>query len=214
MQRGSAQLVLIILILGVASATGSYLYLNLSKSKPNISPVSSAGEVRQVSGDQTHSDELNFQFDYAKDLKVIQDSEEEFNKRGSGDFRKNFRGYVGYEPGKSLGAVAVLDDTRSYETNPFSIWVFDNPNNLTVEAWFDKYWYYPFLWGVFDYTSKGHVRLDQEATISGKVAKYKTVSYQPGSPKYVYIPNDKKMYLLRVIGESGEKILSTFNFLQ
>ena len=141
-------------------------------------------------------------------------TEEEFNKRGNGDFRKNFKGYVGYEPGEPFGAVVVLDKEGSYDASPFSVWVFNNSNVLTIEQWFDKYWYYPYLWGVFDYTSKSHVALDTEATVSGQQARYKIVAYQPGKPKFVYIAKDQKMYLFRVIGDSGDKILSTFKFLK
>ena len=155
---------------------------------------------------------LGFELKFTKDLTVKEDSEEEYNKRGNGNYRKNFNGYVGYEPGKVLGAVVVLDKTGSYDINPFSVWVFENPNNLTPDDWFSKYWYYPFLWGVFDYTSKGHVALDQEATISGKPAKSKIVSYQVGKPNYIYISKDQKMYLFRIIGETGDKILSGFKF--
>ena len=157
---------------------------------------------------------LGIEFSYGKDLTVKEDSEDDFNKRGNGDFRKNFTGYVGYEPGKVLGAVAVLGKDRNYDTNPVSVWAFDNPDNLIPDGWFDKYWYYPYLWGVFDRTSKGHVALDKEATISGQPAKYKIVSYQPGKPKFVYMSKDQKMYLLRVIGEAGDKILSSFKFLE
>lgn len=157
---------------------------------------------------------LGFEFGYPKDFSVKEDSEEDFNKRGNGDFKKNFKGYVGYEPGKVLGAVAVLDKSNSFDTNPLSVWVFDNPDNLTIDRWFENYWYYPYLWGVFDYTSKSHITLDEEASVSGQPAKSKIVSYQPNSPKFMYVAKDKKMYLFRVVGESGEKILSNFKFLK
>lgn len=210
MEKGSAQLLLIILVL--AAALGGYFYLSQPKSSINSSPAINK-VTSSVSNIQTYSNsQFNFEFKYAKDLKVTKDSEEEFNKRGGGDFRKNFKGYVAYEPGKFLEAVAVLGKDNSYDINPFSVWVFDNPNDISIDSWFEKYWYYPFLWGVFDYVSKGHVTLDKEATVSGVMAKSKIVSYQPGSPKYVYLSREKKMYLLRVIGENGDKILSTFKF--
>lgn len=180
--------------------------LNLQSPVTNVSPVSKISTyTNQV---------LGFEFEYPKEFSVKEDSEEQFNKRGNGDYRKNFKGYVGYEPGEAVGAVVVLGQDGRYDTNPFAVWVFNNDNNLTIEQWFKDYWYYPFLWGVFDYTSKGHIALDKEATISGQSAKYKIVSYQPGSPKFMYVANKEKMYLFRVIGETGEKILSTFKFLE
>ncbi|MDP3758856.1 MAG: hypothetical protein Q8Q86_03985, partial [Candidatus Daviesbacteria bacterium] len=120
-----------------------------------------------------------------------------------------------YEPGEVLGAVVVLDQGNDFETSPFTIWVFNNDSNLTIEQWFKDYWYYPILWGVFDYTSKGHIALDQEATISGQIAKYKIVYYQPGSPKFMYVAKNEKMYLFRIIDDAkhtGDQILSSFKF--
>lgn len=210
MQKGTVQLLLIlataIIILG-----GVYFYQGTKRNNlPQISRLTSSAEVKFNDYSNTN---LEFAFKYAKDLIAKVDSEENFNKRGNGDFRKNFTGYVGYEPGKVLGAVVVLSKDQNYDTNPFSVWVFDNTDNLTIDSWFNKYWYYPYLWGVFDWVSKGHVTPDTEATISGRLAKSKIVSYQPGKPKFVYISNDNKMYLFRMIGESGDKILSTFSFL-
>lgn len=210
MQKGSALLFVILVGLVLAVIVGGYVYLNKLRSNPQSQITSQVSNT-----DKTyHNTALNFEFRYVgKDLSVKEDSEEGFNKRGNGDFRKNFKGYVQYEPGTFLGAVVVLGKDNSYDTNPFTLWVFADPDDITIDKWFDKYWYYPFLWGVFDFESKGHVTLDKEATVSGVMAKYKIVSYQPGSPKYVYISKGKKMYLFRIIGAAGEKVLSTFKFL-
>ena len=211
MQKGTAPLFIIIAGLLVIGLIGVFA-LGLTKSPVTEFPlkITTPAPVSLTYQNQN----LGFEFRYSvKGFTAKEDSEEEFNKRGNGDFRKNFKGYVGYEPGKSLGAAVVLDKANSFNNSPFAVWVFDNPGNLTVDGWFDKYWYYPYLWGVFDWTSKGHVAPDKEATISGTPAKYKIVVYQPGQPKFVYISKDKKMYLIRAIGESGDKILSTFKFL-
>ncbi len=236
MQRGSVHIVALVGILVLVLVTAEVYYLGKVKSVKELQKAPDAPIVsnqapqkqepeadislqipsitaaKQPEFNDYSNSELGFKFDYSLNLSVKTDSEEEFNQRGNGNFRKNFTGYVGYEPPKPLGAVAVLDQDLSFDKNPFSVWVFDNPNNLTAESWFDKYWYYPFVWGVFDYTSKGHIALDQEATVSGQVAKYKIVAYQPGSPKFMYISKDGRMYLFRVIGEVGDKILSGFRF--
>lgn len=222
----------VILVVGEVYYFGYVKSVKIPKTEQSVPVISNKGPEKQepegngllqspkiTSAKQPESNdylnsELGFGFKFAKDLNVKADSEEEFNKRGNGDFRKNFKGYVGYEPGKVLGIVAVLDQTNSFDNNPLTLWVFENPDNLTTEDWFTKYWYYPFLWGVFDYTSKGHITPDTEATISGILTKYKIVSYQPGSPKYFYLVNNGKMYLFRIIGELGNQILSTFRFIQ
>lgn len=211
MQKGSAQLLLIFIFVIIIFG-GVYFYQSTIKESYLQNPNFTTSKQPESNG-YLNSD-FGFGFKYSKDLILKVDSEEEFNKRGNGDFRKNFKGYVGYEPGKFIGAVAILDKTNSFETNPFTVWVFENQDNLTVDSWFNKYWYYPFIWGVFDYTSKGHIALDQEATISGQLAKSKVVSYQPGQPKFIYVAKDKKMYLLRVIGNTGNIILSSFKFNQ
>lgn len=205
MQKGSAPLFLIIATFVSAVFLGT---LFLQRPGTKVTPQNQPGT------ENYSNTEFGFGFKYSKELLVKNDTEAEFNKRGNGDFRKNFRGYVGYEPGKVLGAVAVLGKDENYETNPFYVWIFNNDNSLTIDTWFKDYWYYPFLWGVFDWTSKGHVTPDSEATISGQQAKYKIVFYQPGKPKFIYISKDKKMYLFRIIGETGDKILSSFKFLK
>lgn len=155
---------------------------------------------------------LAFQLIYAKDFNVKEDAEEEFNKRGNGDFRKNFKGYVQYDPGKFLGAVVVLDKTKSYDTNPFTVWVFDNPTDLTIDGWYKLYWYYPFVWGDFTYTGKFELAPKDEATVSGQLGKSGIIDYQPGKPRFVYVAKDKKMYLFRIISEAGSQILLSFKF--
>lgn len=205
MQKGSVQLLLLLFLILIAGA----IFFYQSRGKQT---VKLALPTAQIATKNTYFSPLGFQLQYANGLTVKEDSEEEFNQRGNGDFRKNFRGYVGYEPGKFLDGVIVLDKDGSYEQNPLTLWIFDNPDDLSIDRWFDKYWYYPFLWGVFDYDSKEHVALDQEATVSGVMAKHKVVSYQQSSPKYVYLSKEKKMYLFRIIGESGNKILSSFIF--
>lgn len=215
MQKGAAALFLLIaglLIIGLASV----LLFNLMKASSLQAFKSSFRVPVSTPAPQTYTNQkLGLTFQYPNTgFQIKEDSEEEYNKRGNGNFRKNFTGYVAYEPGKVLGAVVVLDKDQDFEANPFSIWVFDNSDNLTADQWFDKYWYYPFLWGVFDWTSKGHIAPDQEATISGQTTKYKIVSYQPGLPKYLYLSNQGRMYLLRLIGEAGDQVLSSFEFLK
>ncbi|OGE32982.1 hypothetical protein A3C59_02705 [Candidatus Daviesbacteria bacterium RIFCSPHIGHO2_02_FULL_36_13] len=215
MQKGFAHLGLlligIIIILG-----GGYLYLNQSSGIKNVTtPI-----VTIISSVHTYSNNsLGFEFQYSKDLKVLEDSEEEFNQRVAGgtvkavaDLRKNFKGYVFYEPGKFLGAAVVLEKEENYDASPFTVWVFDNPDNLSIGSWDKKYWYYPFVWG--DFTQRRNaVAPVTEATISGQLAKFGIVDYQPGKPKFVYISKSGKMYMLRVIGDEGEKVLQTFKFI-
>lgn len=209
MQKGfSAPFLLIIIFLLISSAAG-YLFFGKTKEIPlEIIPQITESDSLQAYTDSA----LGFQFNYSKNLQVEEDSEEEFNQRVNGDFRKNFTYYVTYQPAKFLGAMNVLDNSKSYEKNPLTVWVFDNPNNLSIDKWYEKYWYYPFVWG--DYTARRNsVAPTKDATISGQLAKSGIVTYQPGSPKFVYLSFREKMFLFRIIGLEGEKILDSFNFL-
>ncbi len=213
MQKGSAQL---LLILGavIVIFSGIYFYRGNNNISNNNTVLQSPNIAKQSKNYDYSNKDLGFEFKYSKDFTVRQDSEEEFNKRGNGDFRKNFKGYVQYEPGKFIGAEVVLDKSGSFDVNPFTAWVFDNPNDSSIDKWYKNYWYYPFVWG--DFTQKGKVDLapKEEATISGTIGKSGIIDYQLGKPKFIYVAKEGKMYLLRIIGESGNKILDTFTFLK
>ena len=230
MQKGTAALFIVVIILLIV-VLGSALFFGLSKIK--IDPPSEekilanlplpAPKLNPSSSPQIYQNQkLGIKFEYfLKDYLVREDSEEDFNKRSagaarntsSGDYRKNFKGYVGYEPPGFLGGVVLLDKNNSYDISPLTVWIFGNPDNWTIDKWFGSFWYYPFVWGVFDWTSKGHITPDTEGTISGQLAKSKIVSYQPGKPKFVYVAKGQKMYLFRIVGEDGDKILTNFKFL-
>lgn len=205
-QKGS---ILVLALLAGLIILGSILYF-FNKSTLPVDQISPQSENKY----NTYTNQqLVLEFEYPDELTIREDSEEEFNKRGNGNFRKNFTGYVGYEPGKFLGAVIVLEKEASFDTNPFTVWVFDNPDSLSIDSWYDKFWYYPFVWG--DFTSrKEFVSPKNEATVSGQIAKSGIVDYQPGKPKFIYLSKDKKMYLFRIISESGDEILDSFKFLE
>lgn len=211
-QKGSAAIFLLIAIVLLAFIGGMYY---LSRLNPAKEPVSQAANVKNIKkGINFYSNQnLKLEFQYNQGLTVKEDSEEEFNKRGGGDFRKNFKGYIEYEPGKFVGAVAVLDKEGSFDTNPFTVWIFENPQNLTIDDWHHQYWYYPFVWGDFTDTGKFILAPKDEATISGQMGKSGIIDYREGKPKFIYLPKDQKMYLFRIIGENGDKILSTFKFI-
>lgn len=208
MQRGSA-LIILLALLTFGIVGGYFLFTNKSSDLSKLVSPKVAEKQQQT---YTNSN-LGFEFQY-EGYTVKEDSEEEFNERGNGDFRKNFKGYVGYEPGIFAGGVVVLGEDNSYDQNPLTLWVFRNQDNLTIDKWFGKYWYYPFVWG--DFTSMGKITLapKDEATVSGQMGKSGMIDYQPGKPKFVYVSNSGKMYLFRVIGQEGDKILATFKFSQ
>jgi hypothetical protein len=218
-QKGFAQALIFIPLLLFFIAGGIYFYtktkINTSQ-KPLETKIINKEIVKpsaKVSDSKEYTNkDLGFSFQYPNELNIKDDSEEEFNKRGNGDFRKNFTGYIQYEPGKFLGGVLVLDKDENFDINPLTIWVFDNPNNLSIDEWYKNYWYYPFVWGDFTYKGKIELAPKQESTISGKLAKSGIIDYQPGKPTFTYLSSNNKIYLLRIIGTSGEKILDSLIF--
>lgn len=212
MQKGLALIPLLLVVLLIVGG-GLYFYSHYSSStNSTVSPAVSHAKKSNLSS--YINGQLGFKFDYGKDLSVLPETEDSYNKREGGDFRKNFAGYVGYQPGQFVGAVAVLDKIRSYRDNPFTVWVFDNPNSLSIDVWYGNYWYFPFVWGDFTYNGKIKIAPKDEATVSGQPAQTGIVDYQPGKPKFVYLSKDNKIYLFRIIGQQGDKILSSFKFLK
>ena len=211
-QKGSAQLLIIFAAVLILVLAGAYLYPEL-KDNNNFSQITNSIPVNNPLFKEYSNKTLGFNFKYPNSLNAKEDSEEDFNKRGNGDFRKNFKGYVAYEPGKFFSAVSVLDKSNSYDINPFTIWVFDNPNDLTIDQWYKNYWYYPFVWGDFTYKGKYEPAPKDDATVSGQIGKSAVVDYTQGKPKFIYLSKNQKMYLFRVIGETGDKILENLKFL-
>lgn len=165
--------------------------------------------------------ELGFEFSYPPKYKLVYDSESEFTKRGNTDFRKNFTSYVGYPPAKVTGAATLQDLSMSgsdlFDKAPFLIWVFDNPDDLSGKDWYERYWYYPFMWGVFTFSQKSQSAPKLESSVSGQLAWKGAVSYQEGSPEYIYLSSNKKMYLLRILTTldslSKDEILKSLKLL-
>lgn len=209
MQKGFVQTVTIFLFVLISLVGIIYFY---PSKKSNSNDVSNS-DLPIIVNSKDYSSPLGFNLKYSKNFLIKEDSEEEFNKRGNGNFRKNFEGYIRYEPGDFLGAVVVLDKEDNFDINPFTVWIFYNPSDLSIDDWYKKYWYYPFVWG--DFTQRGKIELapKDEATVSGQIGKSEVIDYQPGKPRFIYLSQNRKMYLFRIIGSEGDSILTSFQFL-
>lgn len=214
-QHGSALIIFVLVVVIAIFVIGGVYYVTSKNNIKQSSPLTtSAPHLTTTNPIKTYTDSNSgFSFDYPSIFVVQQDSEDAYSKRNNGDNRKNFSGYVQYQPGTVLSAISLLGSDNSFENSPFSVWVFDNPNNLSEAAWFNKYWYYPFMWGQFNPPEKMPLAPTKEMTINGNVVKYGTVDYQKGSPRYFYIPQSGKMILIKVSTTSNEvgiNILKTF----
>lgn len=120
MQKGTAAAFLLIAGLLIVGLIGVFFF-GLFKPQAQLQNLQNLKSPTPSSKPLIYSNQnfgLVFQYP-SKGFTVKEDSEEELNKRGNGDFRKNFSDYVAYEPGKVLGAVVVLDRDQSFDTAPF-----------------------------------------------------------------------------------------------
>lgn len=212
MQRGSAILIVLFILLIISTVASVFIYKGY---KPQIPSALQTTKTKPSLGDsiKTYTNQtLGFELKFNKNLMVREDSEQQFNKRGGGDFRKNFKDFVGYEPGKVLGAVTVLEQDESFDKSPFTVWIYDNPNNTDTQDWYNKYWYFPFVWGDFDY-SKEKIKPGENVFIDGEIGKGVQIDYQPVKPKLIYLNKGGKMYLFRILGQEGQSILDSFKLL-
>jgi hypothetical protein len=96
-----------------------------------------------------------------------------------------------------------------------TVWVFKNPDNLDAVKFFEKYWYYPFVWG--DFTSiRNEIAPKDIELIGGKEGQFGIVGYRDGKPKMIYLPLKEKnlMAQIQFPGDNVEakEILRSFKF--
>lgn len=222
-EKGSIGVLVFVSILLIAGVIGGSLlfrsYLRRS-STPQVAIVAKPHPPLK----NYPSEPLGFEFKYpGSGYIVVEDSEAGLSVRGKTDFRKNFTGYVGYPPPNFLKAVVLKPDDNEpltqFDTFPLSLWVFDNPQGLTVDQWYRKYWYYPFIWGESSEPQRSQNAPDNISSVSGQLAKFHIVNYRPKEPKFLYLANNGKMFLFKIIDTTennnlGSKTLLTFKLLK
>lgn len=198
----------LLLVLGLVVLTGVVYYrysgkVNLEIQKPLVT------QPTPIPENKYENSQFGFNLTLPDDFKVEEETEDEFYKREKADYRKNFRGYVESEPAKVLSTFNVKNSDAKIV---LSLWIFDNPDKLTAENFYNKQWYFPFIWGMFNPPDKKKDAPHQTATISGILANYAEISYQDNIPKFYYLPFNDNMFLLRVLGSDkvGEEILNSF----
>lgn len=225
MQKGISAIFLIILLtfflgiifIGVGYVvTGEKAPVSLNLNPPKISKTPNPKPSPTV----YQNKDLGFQITIPAGFISKEDSEEKFNKRGNGNFRKNFTGYVLYEPANVLGAVVILDkNDQNYEDAPVSIWIFENKDNLKPEDFYNKFWYYPFVWGDFTSNTKSKYAPNNEEKLKifNEYGKSAILDYQVNKPKFIYLRIGGEMYLFRVLNNNnnaGAEVLNSFKLLE
>lgn len=213
-------IVYLLLVAAIGSIAAIALYSAYSSQTIPISPQN----AQPVIEEETYTDpDFNFSFKFpAKRYQFINYGEKEyFAELTKTDLRKNFTGYVGYEPPKFIKGFMLKEYnvkvTSQFAAIPLMIWVFDNPQGLSVDQWYEQYWYYPFLWGQFAQPFKGQSGPNNISTTSSHPTKYNIIPYQPAQPKFTYLIHQGKMFLFRLSSHPqtqgvGEKAFESFKF--
>jgi hypothetical protein len=105
------------------------------------------------------------------------------------------------------------------EKNPdkaeLSVWVFKNPDNLNAQKFYEKYWYFPFVWG--DFTQrKNEIAPGDIELIGEKEGNFGIIGYREGKPEIVYLPLKDKNLMMQIQFPSenvkAREILKSFKF--
>ena len=168
----------------------------------------------------TDTDE-GFQFQYPDTgVSVLADDQGSYNARNGGDdYVKNFSQTYGYNPPNLVkGLIVMPNSITDANLAPITLWIFDNPDNLSPSGWYDNYWYFPFVWGEYE-PKKSQEGPDNEASVSGQPAYYRDLNYGSQTPRFVYLQRSGKMFLFRIATPSsgqedlGTQILNSFKFI-
>lgn len=217
MQKGSALIILTLFfaVLILAGISGWYYLNNKTPRTVPAKPEPVHTPSAKPQSTSYENSDLGIKLTLPLNYQVKEESEEEYFKRAYGDIRKNFTYYVQYPPAEFVNSYYFLKKGESDPENAaLSLVVFKNPDNLTPEAFYNKYWYYPFVWGEFSSSEKAKVAPKTVEIISGKEGSSAIVHYRDADPKFIYlpIPGEGIMYQLHLPTEnnkSGEEILKS-----
>lgn len=217
MQRGAVlPLILVIILLVLLGGAGVYYYQAKPSNLSNDAPPGAVYQKPSPISEMVSIESLGLKFELPIGYKVVKETEEEYFKRANGQIRKNFNYYVLYSPAEFAEAFYVMPESeKNLDKAVLTVWVFQNPEDLDPEKFYEKYWYYPFVWGDFTARKNGIAPKDIEL-IGGKEGKFGVVDYRDEKPKFIYLPLRSKNLMMQIQfpseNEIGKKILKTFRF--
>lgn len=217
MQKGFAQtLILVFILLILGSIAGYWLFFSKQPQaviqKQTKSLVSSTNE--NIKPEVYKDGQLGLEVEVPEGFSLEKESETEYFKRANGDTRKNFTYYVQYPPAEFAGSFYVI---KKGETDlgkaALSLVAFKNPDSLDPKSFYNRYWYYPFIWGEFSSIEKPKIAPEKIELIEGREAGSAVVDFREDKPKFIYLPYGDKGLMLQIHLPSGnpesENILKT-----
>lgn len=218
MQRGSVlPLVLFLICLLVLSAAGFIYFRFLSSKTPDNDTQTTVASPTANSEDQVMRDSLlGLKFEIPIKYSVKKETEEEYFKRAYGNIRKNFGSYVLYSPAEFAEAFYIISDSENnLDKATVTVWVFKNPEGLDAKEFYDKFWYYPFVWGDFT-QAKSEISPANTELINGREVLSGVVGYRDGKPKYIYLPLMDKELMMQIQFKNedliAKEIVQSFRF--
>jgi hypothetical protein len=164
-------------------------------------------------------------FKYPEERYLIEeDSEWLLSKESKIEMPKTFEEFFGYPPPKFLFALKMINKKSPQDLSPLRIWGFSNEENKNIDEWYEKYRYYPFNWGKAITSIIEENRPKKEIVIGKKTGKFAYLE-EMGKIKYIYLPLNKEMLLIRArvnfnepknqeIPDITSEIISTLEFLE
>lgn len=215
MQKGFAPILLVIIFAAILTSAGVYW----SSFKKASEVVIQEKMVSPTPPNETNYEnaQLGFKLVLPGGFLVKEESEKDYFKRSNGDVRKNFTYYIQYLPPDFINSFYVLENGEdNLDKAKLAIVVFKNPDNLDAQKFYNKYWYYPFVWGDFT-AGKNKIAPENIEQIGGKEGKYGIVDYREGKPKFIYLPLESKDLMFQIQlpsqgNEAGQKILESLKF--
>lgn len=220
MQRGFVLPILLIVVLLLSLGVGVYF---LQNSRTNTKSEASSPTVNKpLPSVSFHNQTINIEdaalsFQLPPGFNFIKETEDEYFKRANGDIRQNFHYYIEYDPvGFSDSFYIVQRGETDLDKAILAAVIYENPGNLDPMQFYEKYWYYPFVWG--DFTSRrNEISPETSEIIGGKTGGSGIVTYREGSPKFIYLPLPEKNLMLQIHlptenNPTGQDILKSFTF--
>lgn len=188
---------------------------------PTPTPLEFSEKPAETVDWETYTNEkFKFTLKYPKErYRIEEDNEEIYSQRYNAKLADEFIKLMGYLPPKEAGAIGVYQlEPKTFplsDQDHFSIWIFGNPEELTLNDWYEKYRFYPFRFGQMAPYLLEQERPKQSIIVSGIEGKTMTDSVPDvGERRYVYLAKNSYIFLIKIFlgkGE-GERILSTFKF--
>ena len=133
-----------------------------------------------------------------------------------------FAELMGYPPPIFVSIVTVDELTYTDKQQgekppiPFTAWAFSNPENLNIDEWYQKYGYYPSIWGQATPGVLAENQPQSKTMIANTHAQFR-ITQNMGTLQLVFVPTQDHMLLFEVRGDPtpdniGNQILSTIQF--